>query len=197
MAVGQRPFPELLRDAFDAESLERVDTNIAVIDDAGSILWVNAAWSRFALANGGASDLDDARSYFDAITPPLRDFYRSAFANALATGDAFDHEYECSSPDKHRLYHLRALPVDARALLLEHSLVTEAAHDAPSHEAIEARYVSGDGTVLQCSHCRRIRAAAAHSWDWVKQWVVKPHPRTSHGICPSCVGFYWGRSTRK
>jgi hypothetical protein len=191
--IGHRAFPELLRDAFDAEALERVGTNIAVIDAEGGILWVNLAWRRFARENGAPSELDEVRSYYDGIAPPLREFYRSAFSNALVTGEVFDHEYECSSPDRHRIYHLRALPIDARGLLLEHSLVTETEHEASTQEAIEARYLNEDGTLLQCSHCRRVRVTAGHTWDWVRQWVAKPHPMTSHGICPSCVGFYWGR----
>ena len=77
-------------------------------------------------------------------------------------------------------------------LLLEHSLVAETAHEAASAEAREARYIGEDGILLQCSHCRRIRVIGTQAWDWVREWVARPHPKTSHGICPSCVGFYWG-----
>jgi len=144
------------------------------------------------------SELDEYESYFDGIASPLREFYQEAFAEALATGRVFDHEYQCSSPDKHRVFHLRALPIDARGLLLEHSLVAEHDHEEAAHEAIEARSLSLEGTLLQCSHCRRVRrAAAVEAWDWVRQWVERPHPRTSHGICPSCVGYYWGRRASK
>jgi PAS domain-containing protein len=181
--------------AFDAGALERLDSNVAVIDGAGAILWVNTAWTRFARENGGGEI--EARSYFDAISPPLREFYEDAFGKALATGRAFDQEYECSSADVRRVFHLRALPVEARALLVEHSLVIEGAHEAESAEAIEARYLGPDDVLLQCSHCRRVRAVGTEAWDWVREWVARPHPRTSHGICPSCVGFYWGMRAGK
>jgi PAS domain-containing protein len=197
VTAGQRPFPDLLQPAFDAAALEEVDSHIAVIDANGNILWVNRAWRRFAHENGAVGDPDAWPSYFDVIAPPLRDFYQEAFSKALATGGVFDHEYECSSPEKRRVFRLRALPIDARALLLEHSLVTEVDHEAMSHEAFEARYLREDGTFLQCSHCRRVCTAGAQSWDWVRQWAATSHPMTSHGICPSCVGFYWGRSAAK
>jgi PAS domain-containing protein len=192
VSAPRRPFPELLRPAFDAAALEQVESNIAVLDADGHILWVNPAWVRFAQENGAEARTPEGGSYFDAISPPLRDFYREAFSKALATGGVFDQEYECSTPDKRRIFRLRALPVEARALLVEHSLVAEYDHGEPSHEAIAERYVREDGTLLQCSHCRRVRAASTHSWEWVRQWVAAPHPETSHGICPSCVGFYWG-----
>jgi hypothetical protein len=131
-----------------------------------------------------------------AIDPSTRVFLLCNPQNP--TGRVFEQEYQCSSPDKYRVYHLRALPIDARGLLLEHSLVAERDHEEASKEAIEERYLGPEGTLLQCSHCRRVRAAAAvEAWDWVRQWVERPHPKTSHGICPSCVGYYWGRRASK
>ena len=115
------------------------------------------------------------------------------FTNALATGEVFDQEYECSSPDQRRLFHVRALPIGDQGLLIEHSLVAEGKHDWSAREAVEAVYLGARGLLLQCSHCRRVRVPETHAWDWVREWAARPHPRTSHVICPSCVGFYWGR----
>jgi PAS domain-containing protein len=190
--VRPRPFPSFLEPAFSTDALEQPDTTIAVIDRDARILWVNPAWDRFARDNGASENLDALESYLDGISPPLRDFYRDVFDRALLTGNIFEHDYECSSPDKLRRFRLRVLPVEARGLVLEHSLLVEGPHTATAEPAIEARFLNPDGTILQCSNCRRVRAPDTSAWAWVPTWVAHAPPMTSHGICPSCVGFYWG-----
>jgi hypothetical protein len=197
MAPAPLPFPAFLAPAFDARDLEEADATIAVIDPDGNILWVNRAWDTFAQGNGAVGDEVSHGSYLDQIAPPLRDFYRAVFANALATGEAYDLDYECSSPERHRRFHLRALPIDAHGMLLEHSRIAEGAHDRTAEDAVEERYQDAEGMILQCSNCRRVRGPTPQAWDWVPRWVARPHPRTSHVICPSCVGFYWGRRSKK
>jgi PAS domain-containing protein len=192
MVNAPRAYPPFLAAAFDADELEQLASSIAVIDMPGSILWVNPAWERFARENGAVVRIDGHGAYLNAISDPLRSFYRSAFANALVTGDPFEQDYECSSPEKRRLFHLRALPIEGHALLVEHSLLVEEAHGDAAHAAAEADYLTDKGLILQCSNCRRVRRATASAWDRVPAWVAKSHPRTSHVICPSCVAFYWG-----
>lgn len=195
MPSVQRSFPAFLTPAFDARALELFESSIAVLDPEGSILWRNPAWDRFAKDNGGEGEY---ASYFDGIAPPLRDFYRSVFTNALETGEVYEQDYECSSATTYRLFHLRALPVDAHGLVLEHSLVAESPHDPQPEEVIEARYLDATGKLHQCGNCRRVRNRnREHEWHWVPRWVERPHPRTSHVICPSCAGYYWGRRIAK
>jgi PAS domain-containing protein len=185
--------PDFLAPAFDVQALEQLDSSIAVIDAEANIMWVNPAWERFARENGAGETRPRLSSYLDGITPPLRDFYRAVFAAALATGAVFEQEYECSSPDRRRIFHFRALPIDDRGLILEHSLVAENEPEGGDGEHIVSRYLDEGNTLLQCSHCRRVRRPDTQAWDWVRAWAARPHPATSHGLCPLCVGFYWGR----
>jgi hypothetical protein len=193
------PPPTFLAPAYALDELEHSGSSIAVIEATGEILWVNRQWRRFAVENGGGPWRDEKRSYFEGITPPLRAYYRSLFQNALATGQPFDQEYECSSPKDARHFHLRILPVDQRALLLEHSLVVTHPHpgDAVAEPRATERYAGPVGVILQCSNCRRVRRPGTRAWDWVPALVAEPASNVSHGICPSCVGFYWGRVRKK
>jgi len=187
-----RAFPPFLRGVFAVEDLSASRATIAVIDPAGNILWVNAAWHDFARRNGAGPAADSWASYFAAIAPPLCDYYRAAFANALATGDVFEQEYECSSGDELRRFHLRAMPIAGHGLVVEHSLLVAQPHELGSEDADEAAYRRDDGLVLQCSNCRRVRRAREPVWDWVPSLVVRQAQSVSHGICKSCVGFYFG-----
>lgn len=188
-----RPFPKVLLPDFDADVLTGSESTIAVIDSLGEIVWVNPSWERFALENGGGSYGDGRGSYFDGIAQPMREFYRSVFLEATATSEVFDEVYECSSPAKRRIYHCRVLPVGTRALIVEHSLLAEEEHGTTDEATLAARYSTADGTLLQCSHCRRVRGPSADAWSWMSRWAAKSHSRTSHVICPLCADFYWGR----
>jgi hypothetical protein len=188
--------PPFLSAWFDHRAIETEESTLVALDAAGQILWVNAAWERFALANDGA---DVARrfgpgtSYLDGMAEPFRSFFNAALSNTLMTGEVFESDYECSSTDTFRMFHMRALPIEREGLLLEHSLVVEHPHVRLSVELKEEAYVQPNGMVLQCGNCRRIRRAVAVAWDWIPAWVRSPPPRTSHGICNTCLGFYWGR----
>jgi hypothetical protein len=189
------PLPEFLAGAFDADALVRDGSTIVVLDPDGKILWTNPAWERFARENGG-HDLERFASYYAGIGPVLRGFYESAFANALLTGAVYVQEYECSSPDVFRKFHLQAMPVAGKGLLLTHSLLVERPHEhqqAPAAAAPPDRYRGANGIVVQCSNCRRVRRAGEEVWDWVRDWVAASPPNTSHGICAPCLGFYWGQ----
>lgn len=198
--------PRFLRAAFEGDSLvELVESTstLVALDPAGCILWVNRAWSQFARANDGEpvlSRFGPGTSYFDGIAGPLRGFYEGALQNALVTGEPFDQDYECSSPDVLRLHHLRALPFGDEGLLLEHSVKVERPHAAG--EALPgagADHVDAHGLIHQCSNCRRVRRvrrADGRAWDWIPALVALPPANASHCICATCVGYYWGTPQR-
>lgn len=193
MSQRARPFPHILEPAFSARDFEASQSSIAVIDGLGEILWVNTAWRRFAADNGGHPGAHEHGSYFDGITLPLRDFYRGVFTDTLVKGTAYTQEYDCSSADAHRPYQLRALPINKQALVLEHSPVINTTQDGDGGAKILDSYRNADKLILQCSHCRRVHRTATQAWDWVPALVAQPLPRTSHGLCKLCAGFYWGR----
>lgn len=193
-----QPFPEFLTPAFDEKELLELPHSICVIDPNGKILWVNRHWLEFAHENGADEASVRWRSYLDGIAPPLREYYEAAFARTLASGDVFEQDYECSSPGEKRLFHLRALPIDHKALLVEHVRVFEGTHEAEDiDEATANEFVDSRGLISQCSNCRRVRHPRSNGFHWVPHWVQSPHPKTSHVICPSCVGYYYRRRPRR
>ena len=124
--------PTFLRERFDVTALVESPSTLVALAPTGTILWVNAAWSKFAWENGGNEILTKfgpGASYFDGLSPQLRGFYEAVVEKALQTGEPFIQDYECSSPEKYRIYRLRALPIGTDGLLLEHSLVVERPHE--------------------------------------------------------------------
>lgn len=196
------PLLNALREVYDLEELAEEASPMAALDlgppgDPSFVIrWTNAAWDRFALDNGADRAPAVGDAYLDGIAEPLKSFYRSAFLNAVRTREIFVQRYECSSPTRHRQYHMRAIPLDDYGLLIEHSLVLERSHDRIPAEALEERYRMADGLVLQCSNCRRVHRPGG-GWDWVPSWVAEMPAGTSHGLCAPCAGLYYHRAARR
>ncbi len=191
--------PTFLRERFDVTELVESPSTLVALAPTGTILWVNAAWSKFAWENGGTEILTKfgpGASYFDGLSPQLRGFYEEVVQRALQTGEPFIQDYECSSPEKYRIYRLRALPIGTDGLLLEHSLVVERPHEDMSAAAIDARYKNAEGLIVQCANCRRVRRVDEGGWDCVRPWDTAIPPNASHSICAACVGYYWGLRLR-
>ncbi len=193
-----RPIPDFLTSVYQPGTLDRTGTTLAALDLRANILWVNEVWYRFARANGCEFELDRFPSYLDGISGPLRADYHRVLENVIATGTVFQHDYECSSAGTIRHYRMRVLPFLPHGLLVEHTQI--ASHTAPVGEpAIEALYFDDNRHITQCSNCRRVRRTVdgADSWVWVPEWVARSHPRTSHGICTPCLGYYWRRPRKQ
>lgn len=192
--------PKAFAELFDSAQLAAASATLVAIDPEGAILWLNPAWYEFARQNAGEAVLerfDVGANYFDGIAPPLRDFYQETLARVWSEKRIFEQDYECSTPDIRRYLHLRVLPVSGAGLLLEHSLTIETPNTMQPCPAEDVLYRMPDGVIVQCSNCRRTRRADQSGWDWVPQWVKKVPETMSHGLCEVCVGFYWGRFTRR
>lgn len=166
--------------------------NVSYILTAGlRIVRTNSAWDRFALENGGEQLLATWRrgtSLVDAIPEPLRPFYVEGFGRAASRGEPWEHDYECSSPERYRQFRMLAFPF-GESFVVTHALRAEHAHDrevcGPSDEYVHR------GLVTMCSHCRRVCARAHERWDWVPTYVARPPTRVSHGLCPPCAHYYY------
>jgi hypothetical protein len=162
-----------------------------------TIGFVNAAYERFARANGA----DDAflaawgpgRPLLDAVAGPQRAFYEGALGTVLAAGTPFEFDYECSSDGRFRLFHMRALRLGrGEGILVVHSLSAEGPQLRRDAEGAEPTYRDGRGLVAVCGHCRRTRRADDPSrWDWVPAFVRSLPDGTTHGLCPTCVAYYY------
>ena len=192
MFVDAVALPTFLAPIYDEHALDALDASMAALDERGKILWVNEGWRRFALANGGDLELERFPTYLDGIAGPLRDHFQQVLASAMASGDVFQQDYQCSTPDTLRDFRMRVLPFPPSGLLVEHTPI--ATLPPPVGEPpIEVVFLDEHQQIRQCSNCRRVRRPTSDGtevWAWVRTWVARSHPRTSHGLCTPCMGYY-------
>lgn len=135
---------------FLQSTLDALSSHIAIINERGEIVAVNAAWQRFAAANGGRPEACGVGSnYLDACT---NGFPKSAEAAAAAEGirqaiagirDEFNVEYPCHGPTEKRWFVMRATSFPengANRVVLAHENVTVRKLAEEKVRASEARY---------------------------------------------------------
>jgi diguanylate cyclase (GGDEF)-like protein len=118
--------------------LNSLSNQIAVLDQAGAILYVNQAWHAFAVSNGMPANHDWIGSNYlhacrDCAPQPTRDSdSATAFAGIVdvieGRADAFVYEYPCHSPTEKRWFLMRIGPLWERP-----------GHFVVSHHNITAR----------------------------------------------------------
>jgi PAS domain-containing protein len=182
-------------------TLEHDPAVIYVVDARMQIVYCNAAWDSFALANGGDSLLRPApigRDVMAVVPWDLHEFYVLAFEEVRRSGRHWDHRYECSSADVFRRFHMRvsaASPDEASTpLIIVNSLEFEQPHQYPPGLEDLRSYRDRNGIVTMCCHCRRTkRPEALEVWDWVPEFVREGPARVSHGLCAPCFQIHYGR----
>jgi hypothetical protein len=188
-------FLELLGERRARQLERRRDSACGLWPDL-TIAYVNPAWHRFARENRGDPEVSErwceGAALLEAIDRPLRAFYEEHLRCVLEGGQAWEHEYECSSPQLHRRFRLSAEPLDqGSGLLLVHSCLAARPHDERTHQVLPPHgvlYVDEDGLMTQCIHCRRMRRRGDEElWDWVPAWVTRVPDNASGGLCPACV----------
>lgn len=186
--------------SFDLAALEQQPDTIYGLDAGLRLAYFNPAWFAFAAANGGepavTREWGVGRCVLEACPPAIRDFYAQALSAALAQGNRWDHDYECSSPDMLRRMRMSVYPLGDRAgLLVVHALVIETPRDggdATGFRLDPAAYADANGIVHQCAHCRKVRRVSGpQHWDWVPAFVANPGPMVSHDLCNVCLDFYY------
>ena len=183
----------------DIDKLEANTSVIYALDASLRITYCNAAWDRFAESNGGDRlKREDVigTDVMAIIAEPLQSFYSDGFNRAYESHEPWEHDYECSSPEVSRFFHMRVLPLANGHLLIENSLIVERTHDPERLRMppIETMYRDSHGLIQMCAHCRRSRriVQSAPVWDWVPAFVRdRPH-QTSHGLCENCRAYYFG-----
>jgi len=193
------PLFRLAEAGFRIENVEADTAIIYMLDSDLRIIYCNKAWDQFASRNGGTG-LNRrtilGMPVLDVVAEPLKAFYEDAFSLAKEKGQSWEHDYECSSPSAFRLFHMRVLPLADSYLLVENSLRFERPHgpERPVMPADSALYVSKDGVLTMCSHCRRTRridTTTAPVWDWVPAYLVEPPGSVSHGLCRNCHAYFY------
>jgi hypothetical protein len=195
---------ETLLEGFDREVLQSESKIILGLWPDYTMAGLNPGWHRFAEANGGQASISEnwgiGSNALDAISPALRGFYQKAYGDCLnrchPEGELFQHEYECSSKETFRRFHMTIYSLGERqGLLIAHSLVYESAHDPAERApqvADESRCRHADGIIYQCMYCRKVRHLEENSrWDWIPDWVERSPRSTSHVICGLCRKHYF------
>jgi signal transduction histidine kinase len=113
-----QPESALLRGRYEhlQAAVDSMDSNLCLLDETGLILWVNAAWRRFAAANGGdASRCNEGGDYFSWRHPDAGDqpadpqAFGSGLLDVLAgRREQFAAEYACQTPTGPRWFYARA-----------------------------------------------------------------------------------------
>jgi hypothetical protein len=180
-------------------NLERDAAVIYVLDPDLRIVYCNEAWDRFAAENGGHGlerHLQLGQCVMDAVPDPLRQFYDDIFRKVLASRQAWEHSYECSSATVFRNFRMAVHPAPrAEGLVVVNSLTVERPHDSQDRKIYAPDptvYLRADGIVAMCCHCRRTsRVRRPAVWDWVPAYVEKPPEKVSHSICDVCLSLHY------
>lgn len=119
---------------FSQVFLDSMPMQIAVLDRSGVIVAVNAAWRRFAIENGAASDASSiGRTYLDACRPAPGNFINDraqAGKGILAVLEghlpSFTLDYPCHSPAAQRWFTMLVMPlgVDGQGAIITHTEIT-------------------------------------------------------------------------
>ncbi|SNB46229.1 hypothetical protein [Geobacter sp. DSM 9736] len=195
-------FPAIL-DIFNLETLEKDPHSIYGLGEDMTLHYLNPGWFRFAEENGGEPAISErfkiGTSILDAISGPLKDFYHQAFRIPLQTGEVWNHDYECSSSETLRVFHLSAYPLHNRkGLVVVNSLIREQPHDRKAFNPMYELYTQKSGMISQCSNCRRVqRPSEPEVWDWVPAWVQRMPANVSHDLCLICYEYYYEFNFRR
>jgi PAS fold len=181
---------------FSSQSLETNPDVIYVVDRFLNLVYCNAAWDVFARENKGeqlARDKFIGKYCLNGVPEFLRDLYKRIYSKVLRTGTPWEHDYQCSSPTKYRIFHMRILPLKRSHLLIENSLALECSHRRTRHRKLDARYINRRGWIIMCSHCRRIEhfnPKGKREWHWVPSYLITAPAPISHGLCPACISYH-------
>jgi len=192
------------------EVLDREPAVVYALDRAGTVVYVNPAWDRFARANGGPRAVlsehvvgtrwldhiggEETRARFEEIFRRVleRDGTRGARGVSLWS--------ECSSPGLYRKLVTRFEPVfaasgEAEGVLSLSTIIAEAPI-AERHVVSlpdDARFQGTTGRITQCAWCRRVHLAGTEPrlWLFVPAYVESPPSLLDHGICELCRELYY------
>lgn len=190
-----------LLEGSGADAIEGHDSAVYGLLPGLTLGYLNPAWFRFAQANGGESMLERwglGADVLMATSGLARILYQKHFRRCLERGQTWRHDYECSSDELYREFHMEVRPLGVgRGLLVLNTLLVEQQHGSErvALEPIEALYVGGDGLIRQCAFCRRVlRARDPARWDWVPEWVKHAPSNLTGGLCKSCHHLHFSGS---
>ena len=180
------------------EELESEQSIVYLLDSDLRLVYCNPAWDQFAIRNqGDGLEWNGPRGtpILEAIADPIRPFYEEGFRRVAETGEVWEHDFECSSSELYRRYHMQVKPLEATGgFIIINSLLVETPHEADrlAMPEVTTLYLGQGDIVTMCCHCRRTqRSDGSQTWDWVPRYLEAPPGRVSHGLCASCAAYFY------
>lgn len=138
VAMERELVKESLKESEDflKSTLDALSAHVAILDECGTIVAVNAAWRRFAEANQlGLAEYGVGKNYLDGCSPTLQEDAELARAACRGIREVLTNqraefylEYPCHSPEEERWFQLRATRfenVGSNRVVIAHEDVTE------------------------------------------------------------------------
>lgn len=162
------------------------------LNDRDEIVFVNAAWTRFAAENGGdrvAASGVIGRSLWEFVADPTtRHLYREVLARVRA-GRAMRFTFRCDSPACRRLMEMEVARVPGGETEFRARTLSE--ETRPAQPLLETGGHRSGELVRMCSWCQRVEVRGV--WLEVEEAAARLGlfelpvlPRLTHGICEPC-----------
>ena len=168
-----------------------------LLDAEFRIMECNLGWDKFAAENGGVG-ISRAevrgRNVFEFIPDVLVRFYQDKYSEALRVAHWIGFDYECSTPDIFRQFHMALRKVEYSGLLVVNSYLPNQRTplSAPNEALADLLYESPGGFITMCAHCRRTRRQDdSNTWDWLSRFLRDTGRKVSHGLCPRCTSYLY------
>jgi hypothetical protein len=169
---------------------------IYLLDGELRFLDCNPAWDRFAAANDGRGISRTevlGRLILDYVPDVLRTLYVHKYWLSKRSEGWTEFNYDCSSPEKIRLFRMGMIGVGEGLLVVNHLRLEEGCEvQPPLTEAERRSYISPDGFVTMCANCRKTRRSDdATTWNWIPDFLRDRSLKVSHGLCPRCISHLY------
>jgi hypothetical protein len=169
---------------------------IFLLDDELRFVDCNPAWDEFSVRNGGKQLLraDVAgRMILDFVPDVLRNFYVQKYWFAKRSSGWTETKYDCSSPEKIRLFRMAMIRSGECLLVVNHLLLEEECRPGPPlTEEGKRSYVSSGGFITMCASCRKTkRSGGPIEWEWIPDFLRDHSLTVSHGLCPRCLAYLY------
>jgi PAS domain S-box-containing protein len=171
---------------FWQATLDSLTAHVAVLDEHGDIVAVNASWRRFAEREGGRTDYVGSNyiAACSASEDPLAEAVAASLAEMLAgERERFELEYPGDSPTAQRWFLLRATLYEGsgpRRVVVAHENITER-REAQELVAMQTGLLDEiDASVIVIDSERRVlswSAGAEHLYGWTREEAIGRHVR--------------------
>ena len=136
--------------------LEAFTSPVAVIDEHGSIIHVNGAWTRFTILNGGdplrtgvGVDYLAVCSRAAEVEPEVAAVEAGICDVLQGRLESYAHEYPCHAPGEERWYRMEVAPIPSVGAVISHNDVTA---DHVARRALEEIVEEKDQFLATVSH---------------------------------------------